>query len=459
MRTAGATGALAALPRRTRARGRADDGIITRVDEAVSAALAGASRVVLAISGGRDSMVLLDAVARTHAALVARVATFDHGTGEAATRAAALVERRARELGFPVRVGHADGSVNSEAAWREARWRFLRDVARAEGAVVATAHTRDDQVETVLMRALRGAGARGLAGLYAAGDVLRPLLQLSRTDVAAYARARRVEWVDDPSNESRRYLRNRVRLDLLPALERAHPGFSEELLDLARRAATLRADVERYVTAELAPSIRDGTLTVARASLLGYDEEGLRLLWPALAGLLGLALDRRGTERAAEFTSEGKNGGRIQFSGGYEAVLHRGHLVLRRANVSGGREGATPLGRELSLSGWRFCRVEEANGGASPLDLWTAHLPVDAALRVRSWRPGDRMTPLGATTPRRVKGLLRDAGIDAASRAGWPVVLAEDEIVWIPGVRRSSAATARSGRPVALYLCERDHYC
>jgi tRNA(Ile)-lysidine synthase len=66
------------------------------------------------------------------------------------------------------------------------------------------------------------------------------------------------------------------------------------------------------------------------------------------------------------------------------------------------------------------------------------------------------MTPHGAAAPRRVKGLLRDAGIDAASRAGWPVVLAGDEIVWIPGVRRSSAATVRSGRPVVLYQCERD---
>jgi tRNA(Ile)-lysidine synthase len=458
MRTAGSTGALAAPSRLTKAEEQAGHGIVARVDETVSAALAGTSRVVLAVSGGRDSMVLLDAVARTHLALVAGVATYDHGTGEAATRAAALVARRARALGLPVHSGRADRPAGSEAAWRDARWRFLREVAHAERAAIATAHTRDDQVETVLMRALRGAGARGLAGLYAEGDVLRPLLQISRADVAAYARARHVEWVEDPSNQSRRYLRNRVRLDLLPALERARPGLSEELLELACRAATLRGEVEQCITAELAPAVHDGILTVARASLLGYDGEGLRLLWPALAGRLGLALDRRGTERAAEFTTEGKNGGRIQLSGGYEAVLHRGNLVLRRASASGGlKDDATPLGRELSLSGWRFCRVEEANGETSTHDLWTAHLPVDAALRARSWRPGDRMTPLGATTPRRVKGLLRDAGIDAASRVGWPVVLVGDEIVWIPGVRRSSAATARSGRPVALYLCERDH--
>jgi tRNA(Ile)-lysidine synthase len=101
------------------------------------------------------------------------------------------------------------------------------------------------------------------------------------------------------------------------------------------------------------------------------------------------------------------------------------------------------------LGGWRFRRLE--TGDAS---LWNAQLPAGVPLLVRPWQPGDRMTPLGAEGPRRVKGLLRDAGIDAARRAGWPVVLAGDEIVWIPGVRRSLAATARSGRPVVHYACE-----
>jgi tRNA(Ile)-lysidine synthase len=429
------------------------------VAAAVATALAAAPRLVLAISGGRDSVVLLDAVARRHRERVACVATFDHGTGGAATQAAELVASRASELGLPVRVGRAERTAGTEARWREARWRFLNSVAHAERAAVATAHTRDDQVETVLMRVLRDSGARGLAGLYAESPVIRPLLTQSRAEVAAYARARRLSWVEDPSNASRRHLRNRIRLDLLPALERASPGLSDELLELATRAAGLRADVERFVTDELAPRVTGGILTVARAPLLGYDGEGLRLLWPALAGRIGLALDRRGTERIAEFTIEGRNGGRIQLSGGYEAVLHRDVLMLRRTSVTGEVKDAIPLGRELSLGGWRLFRVEGASGGPSTKDSWTALLPADRALSVRSWRPGDRMTPHGAARPRRVKGLLRDAGIDVASRAGWPVVLAEGEIVWIPGVRRSSAATARSGRPVALYQCERDQYC
>ena len=88
--------------------------------------------------------------------------------------------------------------------------------------------------------------------------------------------------------------------------------------------------------------------------------------------------------------------------------------------------------------------------------LWVAALPADAKLTLRAWQPGDRMIPAGATTPRRVKGLLRDAGIDAARRVGWPVVLADDEIVWIPGVRLSDMATRHSGRPMLTFTCERD---
>ncbi|HET8763151.1 MAG TPA: tRNA lysidine(34) synthetase TilS, partial [Gemmatimonadales bacterium] len=91
-------------------------------------------------------------------------------------------------------------------------------------------------------------------------------------------------------------------------------------------------------------------------------------------------------------------------------------------------------------------------------DLWAAALPArqpDAPLTVRSWLPGDRMTPSGARAPRRVKGVLRDAGIAAAMRPGWPVVLAGEEIVWVPGVRRSDAATVRPGRPLVRFRCER----
>ena len=432
---------------------------VGRVDAAVRDALAGGPRLVLAVSGGRDSMVLLDAVARTSAALVECVATFDHGTGPAASEAVSLVERRAREVGFPVRRGRMDGgsAVRREAVWRDARWRFLRGVERETRAAVATAHTRDDQLETVFMRALRGSGARGLAGLYARSDVVRPLLDVTRQDVAEYAAARGVEWVEDPSNRSRRYLRNRARLDLLPLLERARPGLSDELLALARGAARLRSEIDDHLERKVRAHLEDGVLVVARAELLGYDGAGLGVLWPALAARVGAVLDRRGTERIAAFTIRGRPGARVQLSGGWEAILHRDTVVLRRAWAEHEAQDALPLKGALTLGGWRFreLRAFEGRPGAGA-GRWLAALPAGGTLSVRPWRPGDRMTPLGASAPRRVKGLFRDAGVDAARRAGWPVVLAGDEIVWIPGVRHGAASTVLSDLPVVVYECERD---
>lgn len=428
------------------------------VRDAVAAALPPHGRFVLAVSGGRDSMVLLDVFARHFRERIACVATFDHGSGEAATEAAELVERRAVELGLRVRRGRMreGGVAPREAAWREARWAFLREVSRVEGAAVATAHTLDDQVETVFMRALRGSGARGLAGLYARSPVVRPLLGVSRRDVADYARALGVRWIEDPSNISRRHLRNRVRLDILPAVERSSPGLSQDLLRLSRRAAELRDAVSEEIATRVKARVAEGVLEVARSDLLGYDAAGLGIVWPALAAKVGAVLDRRGTERITEFTIRGRAGARIQLSGGWEAVLHRGSVVLRRARSAGEPGGALPLKGEVSFGSWHFRPLEEVPGSSSATDdRWRAVLPADAKLVVRAWRPGDRMVPFGATVPRRVKGLFRDAGIDAEGRRGWPVVLADDEIAWIPGVRHGALSRNLSDRPAVVYECER----
>ncbi len=429
-----------------------------RVRDAVAEVLPPGGRFLLAVSGGRDSMVLLDVFAHHFRDRVECVATFDHGSGAAATEAATLVEQRAGELGLPVRRGRIRSGMSArrEAEWRAARWAFLDEVSRATGAAVATAHTLDDQIETVFMRVLRGSGARGLAGLYARSPVLRPLLGVPRRDVASYAQALGVEWIEDPSNLSRRHLRNRVRLDLLPLLERSMPGLSRELLELSRRAARLRDELDDEIARRVRVRLGEGVLEVARSDLLGYDAAALGVLWPALAAKVSAVLDRRGTERITEFTISGRAGARIQLSGGWEAVLHRGAVVLRRARSAGEPEGALPLTGEVSFGGWFFRPIEGGSGlSRTTDDRWEAVLPADAEVLVRAWRPGDRMVPFGATVPRRVKGLFRDAGIDAERRRGWPVVLADDEIVWIPGVRHGASFPFLSDRAAVVYECER----
>jgi tRNA(Ile)-lysidine synthase len=298
------------------------------VRAALRAGIVSGDRVVLAVSGGRDSMVLLDAAVRWRQAEVVAVATFDHGTGAAARAAVDLVRFSAAALGVPVVVGVGRRLGRTEAAWREARWSFLDRVALEHGARVATGHTRDDQLETVFMRLLRGSGPRGIAGLYAASDIARPLLALTRAEVAAFAEAYRVPFVEDPSNRSRRMLRNRVRLDHLPAFERLHPGFGAELIALARRSALWREDVEALV-ARCRPRVEGDEVFVDAEALRAFSEEALGHLWPAIAARAGVVLDRRGTERVAAFTLEGAVGGWIPLAGGHVVRRYAATFSLR----------------------------------------------------------------------------------------------------------------------------------
>jgi tRNA(Ile)-lysidine synthase len=331
--------------------------------------------------------------------------------------------------------------------------------------VVATAHTRDDQIETIAFRAMRGAGARGLAGLYAASEVARPFVDLARGEIEAYAAAHRVVHTEDPSNVSLRHGRNRLRHEILPALRRVAPGLDEELLDIARRAARLRAETEAMATGFVRTESREaGALAADREALSTLDFGALETLWPAIASRVGVTLDRRGTERLASFTIMGRPGGRIQLSGHVEACRAGGEIRLGR-RAAGWASPAGPararLGGPSTLFGtWRFVRLGvDTEIGESPRcegrNGHVAALPADASLEVRAWRPGDRMTLRREPGARRVKRYLAEAGLTVSEREGWPVVVADGEIVWIPGICRSDAATARSGRPVVHYACER----
>jgi tRNA(Ile)-lysidine synthase len=453
--------------------------------------------LLLAVSGGLDSVVLLDALHRVAPARVAGVATFDHGTGEAARDGVSCVAREAAARGIPLVVGGAPAvsadptrdappalaptpaapppPAAGEDAWRRARWRFLRGaldtMARATGRAgirIATAHTRDDQVETVLMRAMRGAGARGLAGLAADSPIARPLLGVSRAEVRAHATARALAWVEDPSNEARAFLRNRVRHDILPALARHRPALPDELHAIGERAAAWRREMDALAL-RAAPPLDPlpappgaGWARVAAADLAGYDSAGLAILWSAIAWRAGLALDRRGSRRLVEFTMNGRGDAVAHLAGGWEVARIGARYELRRAVVH--PEGAVALPRDgeraLHWGRWRFsAAAAEGVAGRAGDDPWVAVLPA-GSLAVRGWRPGDRVAGPGGH-PRRVKRFLSDAGIRGADRAGWPVVVAGEggeggeEILWIPGIRRSDAATARSGRPALTFRCDR----
>ena len=417
-------------------------------------------KIVLAVSGGLDSMSLLDAASRVLVADRIVVATFDHGTGPAARDAASLVRAHAAELGVICESGRATRTLRSEAELRDARWAFLRHVAIRSQGVIATAHTADDQVETVLMRVLRGAGARGLAGLRAPGGPLRPFLDISRAQLQDYAHSRDLEWVEDPSNDSPAFFRNRVRHDLLPALRMVRPTLPDELLRAGEAAARWRGQMDSLVR-EFVPvraSSARGTFEVPLSRLSGLSRPELSVLWPSVAAGFGLTLDRRGIARLAEFTIDGRAGSRIQLSGGWSVQRARDGLTFSASSHVVPAPATIDVNAPTMWGAWSF-RPSSTPDGATQ---WSQRLPSDATLTVRAWQPGDRTRSTGGSS-RKVKELLSRAGVTGHKRAGWPVVLAGDEIVWIPGVwgdlggrggGGGSNVTERLGTAGVTFVCE-----
>lgn len=418
--------------------------------------------LVLAVSGGRDSMALLHAVARWAPERIAAVATFDHATGNYATDACSLVAAQARRLGVTVVRERARTVGTSEAAWRDARWSFLRRVARGFRARVATAHTRDDQLETIVMRALRGSGARGLAALAAPSAVVRPWLGVSRAELARWVENEQLPYLEDPMNASLAFLRGRVRHQLLPALEAASPGFGADILAVGERAAAWRRDVEKWLDTNGVIVNGEGTRCSLPARLLEQTSaEGRAVIWPALCARAGVTLDAHGTRAAVRFTTSNRRGAHVTLAGGATIERRRDSrgdvFDVRRAgspssawSVYAGPSDALPprCGR------WRFRRL-----GVEPLanDPWSIGLPAGVPVVVRPWAKGDRIKTAGAPAGRRVTRYFSEARVPVLDRPSWPVVLVHDEPLWIPGVCRGLAAPSRPGRPELIwYRCERE---
>ncbi len=459
------------------AEGNSEDSVptATLLRAALDVALANApGPLVLAVSGGRDSMALLFAMARWAPDRLAAVATYDHGTGRYATAAAGLVAAEARKLGLTVVRERARTLGESEAEWRSGRWSFLHRVAKAFRARVATAHTRDDQVETVVMRLLRGAGARGLAALAATSPVVRPWLGVSRDEVAAWVQAETLPYMDDPTNATVRFLRGRLRHDLLPVIESASPGFADAMLSVGERAARWRQELDLFVDGLGPTAPRAGVLRIPCRALEETTPAGRAVLWSALFARVGVALDARGTASLVRFTNGGRRGAYVSLAGGAVALRtsERGHdaFELRRA------PSALPSARHAQVNDlptlptrwdrWRFRRLatepsERATVRTSPDGierLWNCLVAMDGSITVRAWQAGDRIRSAAHPAGRRVTRYFVEAGVPALDRIGWPVVLQEQEIVWVPGVCRGDAAPNRPGRSELIwYRCEREY--
>jgi tRNA(Ile)-lysidine synthase len=381
-------------------------------------------RVVVAVSGGPDSMALLHALweLRDRLGLTLEVAAVDHGLRAGARREIDLVRERAAALGL--RFSAVDVDVAAERrgrrgaslqdAARDARLRALAQLAAARGANrVALGHQADDQAETVLYRIMRGTGIAGLAGIPYQRDLfIRPLLDVTRAQILRYLRRRSIPFVEDPSNADPRFARARIRNQILPALAQENPRIAEALRALASAA---RGDAARAVDPAAVSSLsRRAAVTVARLAARG------------------------GTANV-----DVAGGRRVEIS--YGKVRFHSRSAARDASRT--QRSAIRIDGPGAYSwpgaGVIEVREEGPNGGEFDADrlAWP--------LLLRARRAGDRMRPRGGRGSRKLSDLMIDAKIARPLRGTLPILTtADDVILYVPGLRpaeagRPSAATRR----------------
>ena len=413
----------------------------------------GSARLLVAVSGGPDSVVLLDLLAgcREAIGLELVVAHVDHGIHPDSALVAAQVRSLADEYGLPFlerRLGL--GSAATETAARTARYRALEGMRRtAKADLIATAHHADDQAETVLMRALRGSGPAGLAAMAPRrGRLIRPLLPFRREDLARHLQSLgRSAW-SDPANVDVKHLRGWIRTEVLPALRAHLPDVERRLERVAEQAALDRAAWDALL--DVWPGLDHRTehegVSVASKALDISSRKLLIALLMAIGRRSGISLGPKRADRVVTLVGSGASGAHVPLGGGWIAELAFGRLgLLRRAAVADGLE--TPLEGEPGvavLSGWRIAWSRAEAPKRQERASKTAWI-VPGPLAVRAWRPGDRIRPLGGRGSRLLVRCFQDARIPRSRRSAWPVVTSRGSVVWVPGVCRSDLLVPRAG--------------
>ena len=427
-------------------------------------------RIGVACSGGPDSVALLCALL-TIAPLRdyrLRALHVNHGLRPESDREQDMVQTLCQQWQVPLSVKKLrppPGLKGIEVWAREARYAFFQERLIAVPLdYIATAHTQDDQAETVLFRLMRGSARRGVAGIPAVRDkwLIRPFLPCSRREIDAYTREKKLSSVTDPSNADLRFTRNKIRHVLLPFLEQEFsPQIRRHLASLAETTREEEDWLEALATHARRRIIgRDNSVSL---SALNREPAALR------SRILRQWVEGRGHDlkavhvRRLRELSEGKIRGRVELPG-RRAVVRQGTRLLLQAQplpvtgqdycyvVQAGRNWRLSSRWDLSVSAsieWQgdLC-------AARGVDRWSAFFDCDHAdtakpCLVRNARTGDRIRPLGMDGHKKVQDVLADAKIPPALRPGFPVVEMNGEIAWVPGcVRGQSALVTATTRQV-----------
>ncbi len=432
--------------------------------------------VVAAVSGGADSVAMLHLLWRMSEEyrLSIVVAHLDHGLrGRESRRDYLFTEELAKRLGLPFvggRLGPGElekTSGSPQEAARKKRYEFLERAAVLHKAgKIALGHTLDDQAETVLMRLLKGASLSGLAGIPAKRDkYIRPLLFASRKEIEEYASAEGLSFVTDSSNLERKYLRNRVRIDLIPGLQGEYnPNIKETL---SRTAALLRTDDEYIERAaerafkSVCIEMRPGSITLDRLKLLkahGAIISRVFLLAGRALGREGLELGSVHVEAFLEMVRGPRPNAVISLPDGIRAerVYERVVVAVEAAPEAAEFEAVINVPGRTVLEGIGEFRAELKKPAAGGLKegegaAWFDREVLSAGpLVVRQARPGDRMVPFGMQGRRKLKDIFIDMKVPPSNRRRTPIVLAGGEIIWAAGLRRSALFMVEKGALKAL---------
>lgn len=466
-------------------------------------------RVAAAVSGGADSVALLCLLLELRAELgiVLSIAHVNHKLrGEESDEDERFVAKLARQHGLDLQVRQAPvgekAGINSgvEAAGRALRYGFFRELAQ-EGRVtkIATAHTLDDQAETVLLRMFRGTGMRGLAGIHpriifedqgqAFGEVVRPLLGFRRSSLQEFLRQQDQSWREDSSNRNLVFLRNRVRHRLLPMIaEEFGDATIEHLSELAEIARAEEAHWDRGH-----PEVRTEVRTDVRAQTCGSRSNSNHETRPAVSLPVGpllalpLAAQRRLLcgwleanapsfsisfrliEQALELAAA-PAGRKVEMSSGWNLRRGRQDLLLEfedSRKEAANYEYALPVpgAVEIPELGVRIeARIVDLGRVSERIPEWVPEnergqlldpRSMPKEVLVRNWRPGDRFWPANTAAAKKVKELLSDRHSTGAEKKLWPVAVAEGcGLVWMRGFAVPAAFRAPTGAAQAIWIRE-----
>ncbi len=419
------------------------------------------SRILAACSGGPDSLALvhiLNQLKDTYGFCLA-VAHINHMFRPEAAQEAEFVANFSAGLGLQCHVTSIDvpayqqaQKLSAEEAGRILRYQYLRQVAADwGGARIATGHHRDDQAETVLINLLRGAGIGGLRGMRPLnGDIVRPLLSVSRREIEEYCLRHHLDPCQDSSNFTTDYLRNRIRLNLLPRLE---ADYNPSVREALWRLAVLAGDEHDYICQE-AGKLWGAIISHDRDKAV-IDSRALASLHPALqrACIRQVIEKKRGTltgisfihvENLINMALLGEVGSLMTLPGGLIARRTYTTLEIGGSCITGAEHGFGTVPTEIAIPGITRLNsltvtaeiVSEPPAGGpetAVFDLDQIYLPVT----LRGRLPGDRFRPSGLKGSKKIKDFFIDCKVPEAQRDAVPIVSDQQEIIWVAGYRQS----------------------